>query len=86
MGWYIGMVESSIEQFDGSNNYTIRFEDGKYGGWSSEELACRNEESKISIGKVGSKFIRKFVEAGYFNGKMTKIVSRGNIEFIFCDR
>ena len=86
MGWYIGTDESSIEQFDGSKTYTVRFEDGEYEEWSDEELACSNEESRISIGEFRFKFICKFVGAGFFNDKGTKILSRGKRECTFCDR
>ena len=85
MGWYNGTVESSREQFSGSNTYTFRFEDGKYEEWSNEELAYINEESRISIGEVGSKVICKFGGAGYFNGEVTKIISRLKQECTFCD-
>ena len=79
------MIKSFRELFDGSKNYTAQFEDGKYDEWSNEELASSNEESTISIGEVGFKFIRKFGGAGYFNDKVTKILSRGKRECTFCD-
>ena len=74
MGWYSGTVESSIQQLGGSKTYTVWFECVKYDGQSDEELACNNEESRIAIGKVEFKFICKFVGAGFFNVKVTKII------------
>ena len=43
MVWYIGTVESSREQLDGSNTYTVWLEDVKYEEWYDEEIYCSNE-------------------------------------------
>ena len=37
------------------------------------------------FGKFGFKFIRKFRGSGYFNGKVTKILSRGELECTLFD-
>ena len=61
------------------------YEDGDRADYTQETLDQLMAKASIPIGEVGFVFIKKFGRAGYFNGKVIKVLTNGKQLCEFCD-
>ena len=61
------------------------YEDGDRADYTQETLDQLMAKASIPIDEGGFVFIKKFGRAGYFNGKIIKVLTNGKRLCEFCD-
>ena len=76
-GKFKGRVESINPTAPNGECIRVLYEDGDRVDYTQETLDQLMAKASIPIGEVGFVFIKKFGSAGYFNGKVIKVLTNG---------
>ena len=75
-GWFKGSIIDIIKDAPDGKHFRVKYKDGKFEDYILERLRKIKCNSKIPIGDIGYRFVKKFGR-DYFSGKVMQVLPGG---------